>query len=96
MYNQATIAPYDQSILKLNGFSVIESCTFAQKRKRSLFLEDHLLLFVQHGIYSISYGGKIYDVQKNEMVLLKKAIVVQYLKSGDIEDEGLLDTKCFS
>lgn len=85
----------DQRILNLNGFSVIKSYTLAQKRKGTLFLEDHLLLFVQHGIYSISYGGEIYAVHKNEMVLLKKAICIQYQKTEDPDDPCLLEYKMF-
>lgn len=93
---QGLVSPeYSQRILKSNGLSVIKSYTFTQKRKGTLFLEDHLLLFVQHGVYSISYGGKIYEVHKNEMVLLKKAISVQYQKTEDPEDKGLLEYKMF-
>ncbi|SHO52290.1 helix-turn-helix domain-containing protein [Anaerocolumna xylanovorans] len=85
----------DQRILNLNGFSVIKSYTFTQERKGTLFLEDHLLLFVQHGIYSVSYGGEIYTVHKNEMVLLKKAISIQYQKTEDPNDPCLLEYKMF-
>jgi len=85
----------EQRILSLNGFSVIKSYTFTQKRKGTLFLEDHLLLFVQHGVYSISYGGQIYNVHKNEMVLLKKAISIQYQKTEDPMDKGKLEYKMF-
>lgn len=88
-------AANDQRILNLNGFSVIKSYTFTQKRKGTLFLEDHLLLFVQHGVYSISYGGQIYNVHKNEMVLLKKAISIQYQKTEDPGDKGKLEYKMF-
>ena len=71
---QGLVSPENsQRVLKLNGLSVIKSYTFTQKREGTLFLEDHLLLFVQHGIYSISYGGEIYTVHQNEMVLLKKS-----------------------
>jgi AraC-like DNA-binding protein len=90
-----TVAPYNQSILKLNGFSVIESCIFTQERSGSMFLEDHLLLFVLHGTYTVRHGNQEYTVRKNEMVLLQKAIVVQYEKSGEPGDEDLLDCMMF-
>lgn len=90
-----TPVPNKQSILKLNGFTVVGSCTFIKKARGSFFLEDHLILLVQHGVFSISYGGKIYVVHKNEMVLLKKAIVIQYQKSGDPEEKSLLEYTMF-
>lgn len=90
-----TIAASDQRILNLNGFSVIKSYTFTKKRKGTLFLEDHLLLFVQHGIYTVSYGGEVYTVHKNEMVLLKKAISIQYQKTKDPDDPCRLEYKMF-
>jgi AraC-like DNA-binding protein len=102
MIERALKVPYglisptsDQRILNLNGFSVIKSYTFTQKRKGTLFLEDHLLLFVQHGIYTVSYGGDLYTVHKNEMVLLKKSISIQYQKTEDPDDPSLLEYKMF-
>lgn len=93
---QGLVSPENsQRVLKLNGLSVIKSYTFTQKREGTLFLEDHLLLFVQHGIYSISYGGEIYTVHQNEMVLLKKAISIQYQKTEDPGDPCLLEYKMF-
>jgi AraC family transcriptional regulator, exoenzyme S synthesis regulatory protein ExsA len=87
--------PGKQSILKLNGLSVVGSCSFTQEVRGTLFLEDHLLLFVQHGVFSVNHGNKVYIVHKNEMVLLKKAIVIQYQKSGDHENDDLLEYKMF-
>ncbi|MCH5585753.1 AraC family transcriptional regulator [Shimazuella sp. AN120528] len=87
--------PYNQSILKLNGLSVIESCTHTQGAKGSMFLEDHLLLFVLEGIYKVRFGNQEYTVRKNEMLLLQKSIVVEYEKSGDPDAEYKLDYMIF-
>lgn len=80
-----------QNILKLNGFSVLETCILTQGRKGNMFLEDHLLLFVLSGTYTLRYGKRQVVVYKNEMIFLKKAIVVEYQKSGEYENNNLLD-----
>ncbi|WP_223192915.1 AraC family transcriptional regulator [Paenibacillus sedimenti] len=90
-----TTAPYHQSILKMNGLSVIESCTHTQNNTGSMFLEDHLLLFVIKGKYTVRYGNQSYTVKKNEMVLLQKSITVEYEKSGEKDEEYLLDYMMF-
>lgn len=84
-----------KSILKQNGFSVMEFCTFTEMLQGSLFLEDYLLLFVQRGNYAIHYGGEVYRVRKNEMILLQKAIVYHYEKTGDPEDGGIMEYTMF-
>lgn len=90
-----TVAPHNQRILKVGGFSVIESCVFTEGKTGSLFLEDHLLLFVLCGTYTVRYGNQEYIVRKNEMVFLQKAIVVEYQKSGESNDDNLLDYMMF-
>ncbi|MDQ0113678.1 AraC family transcriptional regulator [Paenibacillus harenae] len=92
---ELTTAPYHQSILEMNGLSVIESCTHTQNNAGSMFLEDHLLLFVLKGKYTVRYGNQSYTVKKNEMVLLQKSITVEYEKSGEKDEEYLLDYMMF-
>ncbi|MBD0380936.1 helix-turn-helix transcriptional regulator [Paenibacillus sp. WST5] len=87
--------PYNQGILKLKGLSVIESCTHTQSTKGTMFLEDHLLLFVLEGMYTVRFGNQEYTVHKNEMILLQKSIVVEYEKSGDPDSTYLLDYMMF-
>lgn len=87
--------PYNQGVLKLKGLSVIESCTHTQGTKGTLFLEDHLLLFVLEGMYTVRFGNQEYTVRKNEMILLQKSIVVEYEKSGDPDSQYLLDYMMF-
>lgn len=92
---ELTTVPYHQSILKMNGLSVIESCTHTQNNTGSMFLEDHLLLFVLKGKYTVRYGNQSYTVKKNEMVLLQKSITVEFEKSGEKDEEYLLDYMMF-
>lgn len=87
--------PYNQSILKLNGLSVIESCTHTQGTKGAMFLEDHLLLFVLGGVYKVRFGDQEYVVRKNQMILLQKSIVVEYEKSVDPYSDYQLEYMMF-
>jgi len=90
-----TVAPYNQVMLKMNGLSVIESCTFTEGRSGSMFLDDHVLLFVLHGVYAVKYGEEEHTVRKDQMVLLKKSIVVEYRKYGEPGDNLQLDYMMF-
>jgi AraC-like DNA-binding protein len=87
--------PFNQSVLKLKGLSVVESCTYTESKQGSMFLEDHLLMFVLNGTYTVQYGDQAYIVRKHEMVLLQKSIVVQYDKSGEPNQEYLLEYMMF-
>jgi AraC-like DNA-binding protein len=88
-------APYEQSVLQMNGFSVVESCLHTQQTEGTMFLENHMLLFVLKGQYKISFGEKTYKVNENEMVLFHKSIVIRYEKMGNEESEYLLDYMMF-
>jgi len=46
----------------------------------SMFLTDHMLLFVQHGTNTVRHGKMEYVVRENEMILLKKATLIEYHK----------------
>ena len=88
-------APYNHSGLELEGCKVIESCTHVSSKTGSMFLEDHLLLFVIQGNYTIRYSKQEYTLQRNQMVLLKKAIAIEYLKSGDPANDHLAEYMMF-
>ncbi|NIK68403.1 MULTISPECIES: AraC family transcriptional regulator [unclassified Paenibacillus] len=81
----------EQRLLKMKGLTVIESCTFTEGLKGSMFLEDHLLLFVLEGMYKVTFGDEEFTVNKNEMVLLQKSILVNYEKSGEEDSDYRLD-----
>ncbi len=89
------VAPYLQSSLILDGLTVVQSCTHVTGKTGSMFLEEHLLLFVLQGTYVIRYGKQEYTLGKNQMVLLKKAIVVEYDKSGDPENNNTSEFMMF-
>lgn len=87
--------PFNQGILKMSGVTVVESCTFTKGLKGTMFLEDHLLLFVLEGTYTVRFGSQEYIVRKNEMVLLQKSIMVEYEKSGEAGSDYVLDYMMF-
>ncbi|BCG60015.1 AraC family transcriptional regulator [Paenibacillus sp. URB8-2] len=87
--------PYNQGVLKMKGLSVVESCTFTKGLKGTMFLEDHLLLFVLDGSYTVRFGSQEYIVRKNEMVLLQKSIMIEYEKSGEEGSGYALDYMMF-
>lgn len=84
-----TEVPFNQRELKLNGFSVVESCTHTVNNKGSMYLEDHMLLFVKQGSNILKDGKTEFIVCENEMVLLRKATMVEYDKTGDVEKDNL-------
>lgn len=90
-----TAAPLNHNSLKLNGLSIVESCTHTSTLVGSMFLSDHMLLFVQRGVNTITHGKMKYVVRKNEMILLKKATLIEYHKVGDPEMDNLYDSMLF-
>lgn len=87
--------PFNLGILKMSGVTVVESCAFTKGLKGTMFLEDHLLLFVLEGTYTVRFGSQEYIVRKNEMVLLQKSIMVEYEKSGEAGSDFVLDYMMF-
>jgi len=90
-----TTAPYNNNALRLNGLSIVESCTHTNTRIGSMFLTDHMLLFVQHGTNTVRHGKMEYVVRENEMILLKKATLIEYHKVGDPQIDNLYDSMMF-
>ncbi|MFB5677885.1 helix-turn-helix domain-containing protein [Paenibacillus terreus] len=78
-----------QNILRLNGLTILETCASALGSEGRLFLQEHFLLIVLSGTYTVCYGSEQIDVKRNELVLLEKAKVVEYQKSGEYEGELL-------
>lgn len=81
-------------MLKIKGLTVMGSCIYSDVKADNMYLQDHVILFVQEGIYKVRFGNQEYVVRKNEMVLLQKAIVIEYEKCGD-PDSGVLDYMMF-
>ncbi|WP_247600329.1 AraC family transcriptional regulator [Priestia flexa] len=87
--------PITQSIIKMNGLTVIESCLPTKKTKGRMFLEDHMLLFVLQGRYLLEFGNHSYLVKEREMLLIHKSIVVSYEKFSDESSDDLLEYMMF-
>jgi AraC-like DNA-binding protein len=64
--------------LELNGYKAIEAYTNNQSTAGNLFLEENILLFVTEGTINIRYGKLDYIIAKNQMVFLKKDILIEY------------------
>ena len=60
-----------------------------------MYLEEHMLLVVLDGEFRISYGNSKYIVRRNEMVLFKKAIEINYDKSGDPAKDDTFECMMF-
>lgn len=84
-----------QSALKLDGCSVIEQCIHSMEGSGTMFLEEHLLLFVLEGSNTLAYGKQVYVVNKNEMILLKKATAIKYEKKGNPDNDNIYDSLMF-
>lgn len=84
-----------QSALKLDGCSVIEQCIHSMEGSGTMFLEEHLLLFVLEGSNTLTYGKQVYVVNKNEMILLKKATAIKYEKKGNSDNDNIYDSLMF-
>ena len=98
MYNKAAKAPQDlirMGMLKRNGYSAIGACSYSAAASGRMYLQDHVLLVVLEGTYKIRLGGREYPVRKHEMMLLQKAILIEYDKYGNSESGDLLDYMMF-
>ncbi|MGE8080159.1 helix-turn-helix domain-containing protein [Peribacillus loiseleuriae] len=97
VFKKIAKAPQDLvsiGLLKIKGLTVMGSCIYSDVKADNMYLQDHVILFVQEGIYKVRFGNQEYVVRKNEMVLLQKAIVIEYEKCGD-PDSGVLDYMMF-
>ncbi|MFD0669839.1 helix-turn-helix domain-containing protein [Cohnella sp. GCM10027633] len=72
----------NESVLKIRENPVMEAGMRTQGKKGYRFLEDHLLLFVLEGMFTVRYGSNEFIAHKNEMILIPKAIMIQWEKSG--------------
>jgi AraC-like DNA-binding protein len=75
----------EKKMLKFRNFTAFSSCTnvYDTSIKGEFFIEDHLLLVVLKGFYNVKHDDRAYNLRENQMVLLKKAIHIEYEKAGD-------------
>lgn len=83
------------NVLELADVSIVESCTVAHNITKTLFLQDHLLLFVIDGMYQIKLGGQQLMVEANEMVLLPKYHYIEIVKNGNPDNNYNFDSLMF-
>lgn len=57
--------------------------------KRSWYTDDIELLFIKRGAIEFRYGNEFFVVGANQIVLLKKNILVDYLRSSGSTDEQI-------
>lgn len=93
--SELTEFPNNHRVLRINDFSVIESCSHVTRSQGAMLLEEHLLLFVLQGQNIITHGTASYIVNKNEMILFPKACLLEYDKSGDKENGRIYDSLMF-
>ncbi|MCX2585648.1 AraC family transcriptional regulator [Pedobacter sp. MR22-3] len=89
-----TSDPKTQAILVLEDCSIAEHCTHEAEIEGTMFLQEHLLLFVLAGTNKLSYGNQLLYVNQHEMILLKKSTVVHYQKIAD--SNNVFDCMMFS
>lgn len=87
--------PFSHRELSINGFSIVESCTHTTSSRGSMFLEEHMLLYVREGQNIMTHGKVAYTVKQNEMLLLNKATLVEYHKTGDPQKNNGYDSLLF-
>ena len=72
--------------LKFKGEVAIQSCTNTETTGESLLVKDNMLLFVMNGSFRIRYGKDASTIKKNQMVLLKKDILIEYATTSQSDD----------
>ena len=88
-------APYYHREIQLKGIKVVESCTHTQRRQGKMYLEDHLLMVVLEGQNKLTISDQQFVVNKNEMILLNRATLVDYDKCGNPEGNDVYDSLMF-
>jgi len=76
-------APFNNKALQMNGLSVIDSCFYNEKTVGSMFLEEHIILYVLKGQATLSHDRQKHIVKKDEFVLLKRATIYGFIKEGN-------------
>lgn len=81
--------------LKVEGATIVQACTHTQSHIGSMYLQDHLLLVVLKGTNTITFGKERYIVNAGEMILLRKATIINFHKIGDVSQGDIYDCLFF-
>jgi AraC-like DNA-binding protein len=68
----------NNKVLSLNGRRVIELTSHYECVNRSMFLHENILIFVREGCLKLRYGKMEYQVVKDQIVLVKKDILIEF------------------
>lgn len=77
-------APFNNKSLQMNGLSVVDSCFYDEVTLGSMFMEEHVILYVKKGMATLTCGKKKYIVHKNEFILLQRATMYSFRKEGTL------------
>lgn len=87
--------PHYRGVLQINDFDIVESCIHTKIMRGSMFLKDHLLLFVLKGSNTLTINGEEYRINKNEMILVHKATKFDFVKRWDETNQEYYDGLMF-
>lgn len=68
----------DSKVLRVNGSSVIQMYSHADGHIGSLFLQENSIVVILEGSLNLQYGNSSYLVSKNQLVFLKRDMLVYY------------------
>ena len=75
-------APFSNKSLQLNGLSVVDSCFYDEVTLGSMFMEEHIILYVLKGKATLTSGKHKYILHKDEFILLQRATMYNFKKEG--------------
>lgn len=75
-------APFNNKSLQLNGLSVVDSCFYDEITLGSMFMEEHIILYVLKGKATLTSGRKKFILHKDEFILLQRATMYGFRKEG--------------
>jgi hypothetical protein len=61
LFKKIAKAPQDLvsiGMLKIKGLTVMGSCIYSDVKADNMYLQDHVILFVQEGIYKARFGNQ--------------------------------------
>ena len=73
--------------LVTEGITVVEACERDTGETGFMFLKDHLLVFVLEGTYVVRFKEQVYTLGKNQLLILPKAIMIEFEKVGNVEND---------
>ncbi|MFZ4928108.1 helix-turn-helix domain-containing protein [Chryseobacterium sp. Mn2064] len=92
------VHPGEHIILTAENIATTEICRqeHPQPVHKQKMLKDHFLLFVTQGTHEVRLGNDCFLVHKGEMVLLKKATYVEFVKRGNPSNDFIYESVSFS